>query len=53
MNKPFKYETSDIEWEYDLEQFDKWCKGQTGFPFSESSSASAFPLASPPTASSS
>lgn len=32
MNKPFKYEYSDIEWEYNLDQFDRWCKGLTGFP---------------------
>lgn len=32
MNKSFKYEYTDIEWEYNEEQFDKWCKGQTGFP---------------------
>lgn len=37
MHKPFKYEYTDIEWEYNLEHFDKWCKGQTGFPFGESS----------------
>ena len=32
MNKSFKYEYSDIEWEYNDEQFERWCKGQTGFP---------------------
>ncbi|KAL9082051.1 MAG: hypothetical protein Q9159_006763 [Coniocarpon cinnabarinum] len=32
MNKSFKYEYSDIEWEYDLDLFDKWCKGSTGYP---------------------
>lgn len=32
MNKPFKYEYTHIEWEYNDDHFDKWCKGQTGFP---------------------
>ena len=32
MNKSFKYEYSDIEWEYNLDHFDRWCKGMTGFP---------------------
>lgn len=32
MNKSFKYEYSDIEWEYNPEHFDRWCKGMTGFP---------------------
>ncbi|CAK4031779.1 Deoxyribodipyrimidine photo-lyase [Lecanosticta acicola] len=32
MFKPFKYEYSAIEWEYNEEQFDRWCKGNTGFP---------------------
>ena len=32
MNKAFKYEYTDIEWEYNLDHFDHWCKGQTGFP---------------------
>jgi deoxyribodipyrimidine photo-lyase len=32
MNKPFKPEYSNIEWEYDLEQFQKWTDGMTGFP---------------------
>ncbi|KAI1608360.1 deoxyribodipyrimidine photo-lyase [Exophiala viscosa] len=32
MNKPFKPEYSNIEWEYDLDQFRKWTDGQTGFP---------------------
>ena len=31
-NKPFKYEYTDIEWEYNDDHFDKWCKGETGFP---------------------
>lgn len=32
MNKPFKGDYSNIEWEYDLDQFQKWMDGQTGFP---------------------
>lgn len=32
MNKPFKPEYSNIEWEYDLSQFQKWTQGKTGFP---------------------
>ncbi|KAH0847841.1 Deoxyribodipyrimidine photo-lyase [Fonsecaea pedrosoi] len=26
------FEYSNIEWEYDMEQFDKWTQGKTGFP---------------------
>lgn len=33
MNKPFKPEYTDIEWEYDETLFGKWCNGQTGYPF--------------------
>ena len=33
MNKPFKPEYTNIEWEYDEELFQKWCNGQTGYPF--------------------
>ena len=32
MHKPFKYEYTNIEWEYDDELFDHWCRGTTGFP---------------------
>lgn len=32
MGKPFKYEYSDIEWEYDDAAFSRWCEGTTGFP---------------------
>ncbi|KAF2840979.1 hypothetical protein M501DRAFT_990911 [Patellaria atrata CBS 101060] len=32
MNKPFKYEYTSIEWEYNDDHFDKWRNGQTGFP---------------------
>ena len=33
MNKPFKPEYTDIEWEYDDVLFHKWCNGKTGYPF--------------------
>ncbi|KAL8761784.1 MAG: hypothetical protein Q9184_002145 [Pyrenodesmia sp. 2 TL-2023] len=33
MNKPFKPEYTNIEWEYDDALFQKWCQGQTGYPF--------------------
>ncbi|KAH8811305.1 putative Deoxyribodipyrimidine photo-lyase [Xylogone sp. PMI_703] len=32
MNKPFKIEYSNIEWEYDQDQFAAWCQGKTGYP---------------------
>ncbi len=32
MSKPFKYEYTNIEWEYNDEHFDAWCNGRTGFP---------------------
>ncbi|CAK1357805.1 unnamed protein product [Cercospora beticola] len=32
MSKPFKYEYSDVEWEYDDALFEKWTSGMTGFP---------------------
>lgn len=32
MNKPFKAEYSNIEWEYDREHFKAWTEGRTGFP---------------------
>lgn len=32
MSKPFKYEYSDIEWEYNDDLFTKWKDGMTGFP---------------------
>jgi deoxyribodipyrimidine photo-lyase len=32
MNKPFKLEYSNIEWEYNDEQFKAWCQGRTGYP---------------------
>ncbi|KAI4280650.1 MAG: hypothetical protein L6R38_004275 [Xanthoria sp. 2 TBL-2021] len=33
MNKPFKPEYTNIRWDYDEDLFQKWCTGQTGFPF--------------------
>ncbi|CAG8320176.1 unnamed protein product [Penicillium nalgiovense] len=32
MNKCFKPEHTNIEWEYDKDQFQAWCDGKTGFP---------------------
>lgn len=32
MGKAFKYEYSNIEWEYDDEAFRRWTEGTTGFP---------------------
>ncbi|KAK5110662.1 hypothetical protein LTR62_005702 [Meristemomyces frigidus] len=32
MSKPFKYEYTDIKWEYDDDLFRKWCEGRTGYP---------------------
>ncbi|RAH78946.1 deoxyribodipyrimidine photo-lyase [Aspergillus japonicus CBS 114.51] len=32
MNKCFKPEFTNLEWEYDEEQFDAWSQGKTGFP---------------------
>jgi deoxyribodipyrimidine photo-lyase len=32
MNKPFKYEYTNIVWEYNDEHFQAWCEGRTGFP---------------------
>lgn len=32
MSKAFKYEYSNIEWEYDDGAFQRWCDGKTGFP---------------------
>ena len=32
MNKPFKPEYTNIDWEYDDEKFKAWCDGKTGFP---------------------
>ena len=33
MNKPFKPEYTNIEWEYNTDLFTKWTQGQTGYPF--------------------
>ncbi len=32
MNKPFKPEYTNIEWEYNQEHFKAWCEGRTGYP---------------------
>lgn len=32
MNKCFKPEHTNIEWEYDLDLFQAWCDGKTGYP---------------------
>jgi len=32
MNKPFKPEYTNIEWEYSSENFAAWCEGRTGYP---------------------
>ena len=32
MSKAFKYEYGEVEWEYNMDHFDQWCKGMTGFP---------------------
>lgn len=32
MSKPFKYEYTNVKWEYNDEHFDRWCKGTTGYP---------------------
>ena len=33
MNKPFKPEYTNIQWEYNEGLFQKWCTGMTGYPF--------------------
>ncbi|KAF2644561.1 hypothetical protein P280DRAFT_390580 [Massarina eburnea CBS 473.64] len=32
MNKPFKFEYTNIEWEYNEEHFNAWTEGRTGYP---------------------
>lgn len=32
MNKPFKPEYTNIEWEYNASHFTAWCEGRTGYP---------------------
>ncbi|KAF2023794.1 hypothetical protein EK21DRAFT_118425 [Setomelanomma holmii] len=32
MNKPFKFEYTNIEWEYSTQHFDAWTQGRTGYP---------------------
>ncbi|KAF2848456.1 photolyase [Plenodomus tracheiphilus IPT5] len=36
MNKPFKFEYTNIEWEYSDVQFRAWTQGQTGYPIVDS-----------------
>lgn len=33
MNKPFKPEYTNIQWDHNDDLFDKWCTGMTGYPF--------------------
>jgi len=32
MNKPFKFEYTNIEWEYNDDHFRAWKEGRTGYP---------------------
>jgi deoxyribodipyrimidine photo-lyase len=32
MNKPFKYEYTNIDWEYNTAHFTAWTQGRTGYP---------------------
>lgn len=32
MSKPFKYEYSNVQWEYNDGHFAAWCAGKTGYP---------------------
>lgn len=32
MNKCFKPEFTSLEWEYDMDHFNAWCEGKTGYP---------------------
>jgi deoxyribodipyrimidine photo-lyase len=32
MNKPFKHEYTNIQWEYSNENFQAWATGRTGYP---------------------
>lgn len=32
MFKPFKYEYTNVEWEYNDDHFNRWTNGKTGFP---------------------
>ncbi len=44
MNKPFKYEATNIEWSYNMTHFTAWCEGKTGFPIGTSTSPLSPPL---------
>lgn len=35
-NKSFKEDYDNIKWSYDKKIFDKWCKGETGYPIIDS-----------------
>jgi deoxyribodipyrimidine photo-lyase len=35
MAKPFKYEYTNVQWEYNDDHFEKWIQGKTGFPIGE------------------
>ena len=35
MNKAFKFETADIKWGYNMEWFERWKEGKTGFPIGD------------------
>lgn len=37
MSKPFKYEYTNVEWEYNDEHFAAWCEGRTGYPIVDAS----------------
>lgn len=32
MDVPFRFEMADIKWENNMEYFEKWCYGETGYP---------------------
>jgi deoxyribodipyrimidine photo-lyase len=32
MHKAYKENTASVPWRHDAEEFEKWCKGQTGYP---------------------
>jgi deoxyribodipyrimidine photo-lyase len=33
MFEPFQIDFGEIEWEYNASHFERWCQGQTGYPF--------------------
>lgn len=32
MFKPFNLDMDDIKWEYNIDHFERWCEGKTGYP---------------------